>query len=458
MNDSLKWGTKAPIKYNDKKYGLVDIVAYGNFSYQVLNQEILINNQLSEPTVQYMQDCILNSFSMMLSSKAGHDIAMLQNLIDKNEILNNVNSVLINSGLKIIDISILSINLTEESQRKIRDLNSSIINQTLENKGVPNSNIQTQNIVNSSVVENPKKKNNNILIIASLILIVIVGIILGFIFLKDKDANKDVVNTNQEEQKIICTSNTNQKYSRKEKTPGYYYSCEVSDGVYHNFYVLSENEDGTINLIMDRNICGDGTESTENNKCSVAWAEGDFTEQDVGPITALSTLYEATKNWNNVQDIMFNYSDENINSILEKGMGLGYKGIKTDKINKTTSILKEDDTASIVLGSIDSPLKARLPMMSELISLGCESYEKTGDLSYGSCKSWLVDNTTYTSSVKDITNINGISGYWTLSSNTQKSDSAWSVSASGIVSFATVRNGYDLGIRPVITLSKLSLS
>ena len=77
------------------------------------------------------------------------------------------------------------------------------------------------------------------------------------------------------------------------------------------------------------------------------------------------------------------------------------KGIKTDKINKTTSILKEDDTASIVLGSIDSPLKARLPMRKELDDQGCDG---SGAVS---CTTWL--------SSTDLTS-GGVRGYWSLAS------------------------------------------
>ena len=49
-----------------------------------------------------------------------------------------------------------------------------------------------------------------------------------------------------------------------EKTAGAKYECEVKPGVKYNFYVLSKESDGTTNLIMDRNICEDGTLATKD--------------------------------------------------------------------------------------------------------------------------------------------------------------------------------------------------
>ena len=110
MNENLKWGTSTPIPYNDKKYGLVDIVAYGTFSYQITNQELFSNNQINEFTISHMQECILIALISVLKSKSDQDVMFLSNLIDKNEILNIANNNLINSGVKIVDINILSIN------------------------------------------------------------------------------------------------------------------------------------------------------------------------------------------------------------------------------------------------------------------------------------------------------------------------------------------------------------
>ena len=48
------------------------------------------------------------------------------------------------------------------------------------------------------------------------------------------------------------------------------YTYKVNDTDTFNFYVLSVEGD-KVHLIMDRNICEDGTVATESNKCTVAW-------------------------------------------------------------------------------------------------------------------------------------------------------------------------------------------
>ena len=49
------------------------------------------------------------------------------------------------------------------------------------------------------------------------------------------------------------------------------YICEVKDGVLYNFFVIGKNADGTVNLIMDRNVGTDGLEATSENLSQTAW-------------------------------------------------------------------------------------------------------------------------------------------------------------------------------------------
>ena len=112
--------------------------------------------------------------------------------------------------------------------------------------------------------------------------------------------------------------------SGEENTIGSKYECEVKPGTKYNFYVLSIESNGTTNLIMDRNICSDGTAATEDNKCLVAWVSKlDYNDDDnygengnnnKGPITAMDYLYNATKSWTNTKEMTIDKFDNDAGS------------------------------------------------------------------------------------------------------------------------------------------------
>ena len=109
------------------------------------------------------------------------------------------------------------------------------------------------------------------------------------------------------------------------------YECNVNENDKFYFYVLSEHEDtNKINLIMDRNICDDGTtEQTDDNSCTTPWINYDDFEKaggsldewkniafnwpsnnTKGPVTVFKFLNEATKNWTEVPNLNEDYKDE----------------------------------------------------------------------------------------------------------------------------------------------------
>ena len=211
------------------------------------------------------------------------------------------------------------------------------------------------------------------------------------------------------------------------------YDCKVDPNKDpYTFYVLSNNEDETTNLIMDRNICEDGTSATEKNTCLVAWQTSGSNAD--GPVTAMDYLYKATKDWTNIPNIEMNYIDK-VNN--------GYGTIVT--ADGTTKITKKDGASVTVLIDQEgySNLKARLPYRSEVDTSNIRDEYLFENLD-GS--NW------YGSGTKPTKNIDGIYGYWTLSSSDLHSNSAWAVVCVGyILSFDV--GGYDIrGVRPVITV------
>lgn len=221
------------------------------------------------------------------------------------------------------------------------------------------------------------------------------------------------------------------------KEIGSKYQCKVKnnmetgfeDGYY--FYLLSMNDDETINLIMERNIYYDsdsdvGLVATQENRGLVTWY-ADSRDNSFGPVTAMNYLYDATKDWNKVPNIKMNYNDENINNTL------GYGSIVTT--GTIIEITKKDGTVTAQYNK----LKARMPYKSEL-----SYYDITNKTNV-----YLYDYLSLSNTIQ-INPITGIYGYWTLSSSSD--DTAMRVINNGSINTNFVDYDNTNGVRPVITV------
>ena len=229
------------------------------------------------------------------------------------------------------------------------------------------------------------------------------------------------------------------------------YLVNVNDVDLFYFYLLSKNSDSTVNLIMDRNICNDGTikYTLANNYCIYAWHAGED-NNNYGPDTAMINLYNATKNWKNVDDMIMNYSD----------VGNGYLSIMTSTSDKVTTIMGKNYSTSDnqVFGNTEYPLKARLATFNEILDAGCE-LSASDESTNGSCPIWLMENMKYYNLNNDKYSINNndesyqnILGYCLLSSSAS-SVGARMVGAHGIVGSNYVTANI-FGIRPVTTIKE----
>jgi len=209
--------------------------------------------------------------------------------------------------------------------------------------------------------------------------------------------------------------------------------CEVAPNVKQNFYLLSLNADDTLNLIMNSNICDDGSLATDENTCLVEWYKDDAINTS-GPITAMQYLFQATSKWEYISNIQIDYEDEGNNGEY------GYSTIKTD--GNITSISSKTGEVIATLKN----LKARLPEFSEINEIGLDEL-------------WLYKNLKY-DPLLDIDSsertIESITGYWTLSSLEGYVDRARYASQiyQNIVSPEDLLNEKINGVRPVITISK----
>ena len=241
----------------------------------------------------------------------------------------------------------------------------------------------------------------------------------------------------------ICTYQNN---GVAEKTAGAKYTCEVKDGINYNFYVLTTPEEGdtTINLIMDRNIYYDGitgSETTNTNIGTIAWIsdsnygcgnDGDKCAiNDKGPVTAMTYLYNATKDWINISPVNYTYMDRQVQGNAD---GEGYTSfLSTNGVATITPVTGD----GVTIGSESIPLRARMPIYSSDATIT--------EVKSKSNASYLYDNL-------DPEAKKAPYGYWTLSSNAVYYTYAWKVNYSGLVNERNVFDDGRYGVRPVITL------
>jgi len=238
--------------------------------------------------------------------------------------------------------------------------------------------------------------------------------------------------------------------SGTEKTAGAKYKCKVKEQMEteykdgYTFYVLTTPKEGdtTINLIMDQNINSDGTpagravvsqETNPSKYSTVAWisdsdygCEGTFcAKNDKGPVTAMKFLYNATKDWVNVDPLYYTYKDR---EIQKNNDGEGYISfISTNGVAEITPLSGDP----IKIGTSDIPLRARMPI--------CSNDENITEVTSKTNAPYLYDNLDPSA---------GANGYWNLSSSYKL---VYDLNYLGPGRLDPFFYSYD-GVRPVITL------
>ena len=214
------------------------------------------------------------------------------------------------------------------------------------------------------------------------------------------------------------------------------YTYNVNDKDAYNFYVLSIEGD-KINLIMDRNL-----------KQGVGWHLKE-NDNNYGPDNAMTNLYNATKDWDNVSDMIIDYEDENNQNSIE----YGYTNIITR--NGITTITGKSTTNTTTVETSEKPLKARLPILSEIMLTGCTTDR-------ASCPVWLMEGLNLTPAFSfcslcqkkysQISNLTNSYGYWLLSSYLD-SKKAVVIYSTGCLYYGDTKQ-LIYGIRPVITVPR----
>ena len=211
------------------------------------------------------------------------------------------------------------------------------------------------------------------------------------------------------------------------------YSCEVKEDTWYTFHVISTNNASgeiitsgstdtivtSVNLMLNSNVyykseTNTGLATTENLG-TIAWYwENSEKTSSKGPVTAMTYLYNATKDWTNLGNININYTDARTSYTMSSS-------------GATTTITSSDGTETATFDN----LKARMAIKSELDAI-VNNFD------------FYLDNITLTSSY----------GYWLLNGIASGTNAyAYRVNSAGIATNSSNVTS-QFGVRPVITVYK----
>ena len=223
------------------------------------------------------------------------------------------------------------------------------------------------------------------------------------------------------------------------KTAGAKYSCEVKPGTSYTFYVLTTPKEGdtSINLIMDANINSSGEAvipGVTKDTGLVAWnSESGQSTPAHGPVTAMTYLYNATKDWTNIAPVNYTYNDKDVQQY--------YNVYISFVSNNGVATITQLSGNRVTIGSETTPLRTRMPIYSMIIV--DDGPIETGEVIRDTYASYLYDNLD--------SNGNAVPyGYWTLSS--ANTADVWNAYYNGSAAIYGCVNGSTIGVRPVITL------
>jgi len=197
--------------------------------------------------------------------------------------------------------------------------------------------------------------------------------------------------------------------------PGTEFAIKVNDTDTYKFYVLSDIEENgvhTVTLIMASNMMEDG------NYISVAWmskshyGDNNFwlnpNKNNKGPITALMKLKETTENWINIDKYSYEL----------------------------------DYSTGEYSGEYVQDVRARMLTVAEAVEIG-ECAEKADH--WECSKEWLYTNMSSALRTQN---------YWLASGSDKETSKAYRMTRAGNIYSWEVYNEDQIGIRPVITISK----
>lgn len=185
----------------------------------------------------------------------------------------------------------------------------------------------------------------------------------------------------------------------------------VKEDTEHFFYVL--HDDGEKMTLQQR----------ENTTPNVLWYDVDVNDHSKGPLTALSLLEEATKDWNNVNDLNYEMGKT---AFIGDNFHTG--------CNKTSC---EEDLYSLKKENV----KSRMVTLQEILHTGCERYKTCSKMLYQFLSNEEIPDSTISR------------GYWMMTADPLSSEDVYRMAANGYISSGNIEMPY-YGARAVIEINK----
>ena len=248
-----------------------------------------------------------------------------------------------------------------------------------------------------------------------------------------------IIEPPNEEPLKICIAVTDENVTTGNIPSGSYlagdeYICQVNDEESYHFFVVSttlgeDNQVERVNLLLERNINSDGSlaegvtddnlESFTEKSYNGCKANDGVDQMASGPTNLYRFLEKATVDWSNIPTARYEYTDEG---------GQGY--------------FIMDGAFYIRTGNhvYSANINVRLPMVKEI-----STFDKSKN------NLWMYNYLEYNSNVTGdgLQNIEGMTGYWTLSSDGEECWARYASSA-GKITYLNIED--ETGVRPVIII------
>lgn len=187
--NEIKWVLANPVKFMDKECGEVEVIAEGQFAYQITNQETFsaAATQANMDLETYAKGLLLSVVIEEINKNTGKMALGLSSFVKGDNILMNGNNKVASVGLKFTNVIVEKIDLTENSKNKMKEMETSKIKAAITGREIVNSkavadvpvDTTTSEIVAPEGEKLPEKGNG---VFGILLAAIIVAVLMMFLF------------------------------------------------------------------------------------------------------------------------------------------------------------------------------------------------------------------------------------------------------------------------------------
>lgn len=187
--NEIKWVLANPVKFMDKECGEVEVIAEGQFAYQITNQETFsaAATQANMDLETYAKGLLLSVVIEEINKNTGKMALGLSSFVKGDNILMNGNNKVASVGLKFTNVIVEKIDLTENSKNKMKEMETSKIKAAITGREIVNSKAVADAPVDTTTSETvapegeklPEKGNG---VFGILLAAIIVAVLMMFLF------------------------------------------------------------------------------------------------------------------------------------------------------------------------------------------------------------------------------------------------------------------------------------